>query len=459
MTPPEKQAVFCTKDTGYRGIWHGQTPTRDEYAYKYSGGLGTYPHQHRPFAVYRPEVHRTFFVWGGAPVDSWTRPRNESFGEGQLLHMVSYYDHATGRVPRPTILLDKWCSDPHDNPVLSIDEAGHLWVFSPSHGSGTTPSFIHRSVRPYDIDRFEMVEESLYAYPQPWHVPGEGFVLLHTLYQKGRALHVRRSDAEGRRWTEPAPLAKIAQGSYQTSALRPDGRAVGTAFNYHPPVGGLEARTNLYYMESHDLGRTWQTADGRPVPVPLTEPRNPALVHEYEAEGRKVYLKDFTFDGDGRPVILYLTSGGHEPGPKNDPRIWKTARWTGREWVRRDFTRSDNNYDMGQLSIEAPDLWRVIAPTETGAQPFNPGGEVALWLSRDQGLTWKRERMLTQGSRYNHTFVRRPANAHPDFYAFWADGDARRPSASRLYFSNRDGTEVRVLPEQMTADAAVPERV
>ncbi len=31
------------------------------------------------------------------------------------------------------------------------------------------------------------------------------------------------------------------------------------------------------------------------------------------------------------------------------------------------------------------DDWRIIGPTETGPQPFNPGGEIAMWTSRDQG--------------------------------------------------------------------------
>ena len=71
---------------GYRGIWYANQPSGDEYAYKYSGGLGTYCATHRPFAVHRPEVERTFFVYGGAPAD----------GERELLHLVSYYDHRTG---------------------------------------------------------------------------------------------------------------------------------------------------------------------------------------------------------------------------------------------------------------------------------------------------------------------------------------------------------------------------
>jgi len=46
-------------------------------------------------------------------------------------------------------------------------------------------------------------------------------------------------------------------------------------------------------------------------------------------------------------------------------------------------------------------------------------------------------------------------NAHPDFYAFWADGNGRQPSVSRLYFCNRQG-DVFVLPERMGGESEKP---
>ncbi len=35
------------KDDGYRGIWYMNQPSGDEYAFKYSGGLGTYCAKHQ----------------------------------------------------------------------------------------------------------------------------------------------------------------------------------------------------------------------------------------------------------------------------------------------------------------------------------------------------------------------------------------------------------------------------
>ena len=122
--------------------------------------------------------------------------------------------------------------------------------------------------------------------------------------------------------------------------------------------------------------------------LPLTRTNNPALAYDSRAEGLLVYLKDVNFDRDGQPVILFLTSKGFEPGPANGPRQWQTLRWTGKEWVRRPFTTSGNNYDHGSLYIEPDGTWRVIAPTELGPQPYNPGGEMVMWTSPDEGQTW-----------------------------------------------------------------------
>src|SRR4051812_10838603 len=108
-------------DESYRGIWYYNEPTRDEYKYKYSGGFATYPQQQEPIAIYRKEVDKTFFVFGGTTA-------HKGSDKQELLHMVSYYDHKTGQLPRPRILLNKRTSDAHDNPTLQVDAQGYLWV-------------------------------------------------------------------------------------------------------------------------------------------------------------------------------------------------------------------------------------------------------------------------------------------------------------------------------------------
>jgi hypothetical protein len=363
-------------------------------------------------------------------------------------------------VPRPTLLLNKETSDAHDNPVMSVDDEGYIWIFSAAHGT-SRPAYIHKSRRPYSVDEFDRVATTNFSYPQPWYLAGKGFLFLHTRYQSqgqgigsGRALYWMLSKS-GRTWTEPQRLAFALRGHYQVSWPGKD--RVGTVFNIHPPPLGLNERTNLYYLETRDGGSSWQTVDGQRIETPLESEQNAALVRDYHKEKLLVYLKDLQYDEDGRPVVVYLTSKGYEAGPKNGPRWFMLAKWTGEEWSFHRIAETDHNYDHGSIYLEQPDRWRFIAASGPGPQKWGTGGEIEMWMSRDRGRTWIKIRELTRNSRYNHTYPRRPLNAHPDFYAIWADGDAFAPSNSSLYFTNREGDRVRRLPVEMKADMEEPE--
>lgn len=469
-----QELTLNQKADGYRGIWYKNQPLDNVYKFKYSGGLGTYCAKHQPFAVYCPEVNKTFFCYGGVDENYHERFDLAKGGidgnkvENALYHMVSYYDHNTGKVPRPTLLLDKNTHDAHDNPVISVDDKGYIWIFSTSHGT-SRPSYIHRSSKPYDIEKFDLIEPvylsegeekplNNFSYLQAWHVPEKGFICFFTKYNApAKRTNYFMSSKDGVHWSEWTRLAAIDEGHYQISAL---GEGVaGAAFNYHPQGQGLNWRTNLYYMETPDFGRSWRAADYSTLELPLEKPDNAALVYDYQAEGLKVYLKDIRYDKNNRPLILFITSKGHRSGPENDPRTWRLARWTGKKWAINAITTSDNNYDMGSLWINEDGSLQIIAPTETGPQAYNPGGEIALWISKDQGASWTKQKNMTSGSPLNHTYVRRPVNAHPAFFGLWADGNGRQPSKSNLYFCDQNG-QVFKLPERMKGKAfARPKKV
>ncbi len=435
---------------GFRGIWYANQPSGDEYRFKYSGGMATYPQQHMPIAIYAEAANKTFFFFFGG--------RNAE--KNELLHMISYFDHETGLVARPRVLLNKKTSDAHDNPTLAIDDDGHFWIFSNAHGTGRR-AYIHRSTQPYAIDEFELIRDENFSYGQPWHLPEHGFVFLHTHYDAGRRMLYQWRSSTGREWGEREPLSRIEKGQYQVSLLHE--QTLATAFNMHPEPVGLNARANLYYMQTQDGGDTWTNAAGEDLNLPLTERDNAALAIDSIADEQLVYLKDIAFTSAGQPVVLYLNSSGYESGPKNDPRMLRVAHFDGDTWQVRDVTTTDHNYDYALLSIDRDadgnETWSVLGTTEPGPQPFCTGGEISLWTSRDYGTTWTKRRQLTTNSNWNHNFPRRPHNAHPDFYALWADGNALELSRSRMYFTNRDGTAVWQLPEVIEGDAMMAEPI
>jgi hypothetical protein len=448
--------LVLKKANGFKGIWYMNQPSNDEYVYKYSGGLAVYPANHRPFAVYSKEADKTFFCFGGTDEANTT-----------LLHNVSYFDHKTGKLANPVTLLDKKTIDAHDNPVISIDDQGFIWIFSTSHGL-SRPSYIHKSRKPYDIESFEVVNATElvngktqpfnnFSYFQVYPIKGKGFIALFTKYNPaGHRVIGFNTSRDGRVWNEWKVLAHIEDGHYQISA-ESNGK-VGVAFDYHPKGKGLNYRTNLHYLETSDFGETWQNIKGEKAALPLTDSKNMALVHDYGPEKLNCYLLDIAFDPKGKPAILVISSKGFEAGPENGPREWTLYRWLKNSWINQVVTTSDSNYDMGSVYVASDRIIRVIGPTVDGPQAYNPGGEVAMWLSIDGGKNWVKEKQLTQNSRMNHTYVRRPVGARPDFYGIWADGHGRKPSESNLYFTNEKGDVYR-LPRHSTDDMITPELI
>ena len=257
-------------------------------------------------------------------------------------------------------------------------------------------------------------------------------------------------------WTVGQEAGKPGHGLYQFTAAR--GTRVATAINNW--IGRTRNRSNLFYVQSDDMGRTWQTADGKDFALPIREVQCTALVRDFWGEGLQVYIQHLTFDCQGRPAILFLTSpaGQTNEGP-GDPRTWTVAHWTDGRWAFHPVTTSGHNFDCGSLYLEDDAHWRIIGPTEPGPQMWRGGGEVAMWSSADHGATWKKEKQLTRGSQQNHCYVRRPVDAQPEFYGLWADGHGHDKNAlCRIYFCTKAG-QVRVLPEKMDGEFAKPEMV
>jgi hypothetical protein len=413
--------IFCQNQRadGYKGIWFtlGQF---SQYGDKYSGGLGTYTSSHIPIAIYAKQVNKTFFVYGGT-----TRQ-----DEKHLLIMLSYFDHSKHVVPKPVIVYDKTgVDDPHDNASLAVDEKGYLWVFVSGRNT-TRPGIIFKGRHPFAIDSFEKIKEGEMTYPQPWWIANKGFMYLFTKYTNGRELYWTTSN-DGKQWQADQKLAAMG-GHYQLSNTR-NGKVV-SVFNYHPG-GDVNKRTNIYLVQTTDMGKTWTTIDGKTIQTPLTDIQSNAIVKDYAAEGKLVYLNDLNFDAAGNPVILAVVSRHFEPGPKGDPREWMIIHRKNNQWRFTKVCTSTHNYDMGSLYINN-NHWQIIGPTTAGPQPYGTGGEMVLWKSDDSGTTWH-ELPLTHKSVRNHSYARRPLNAHPGFYAIWADGNADTLSASVLYFCNK----------------------
>lgn len=436
---PEDQCLFNSKLDYFRGIWYGQTKL-ETGGYKYAGGLGTYTSHHGSTAIYHENSNKTFFTYGGTRLN-YNYEKSSQIGPDQLYIMVAEYDHQTDILSKPTLVFDKWTNDPHDNPSLGIDPEGHILLFAPSHGDLTTPSYILKSTQPASVDSFKVIEKSLFAYPQI-HMNEEGDgVLFYTSYQNGRILKFRKF-IKGKLQSEENVLSSIQAGHYQISTS--NSSKIGTAFNFIPRPAGSDYRTNLYYLETLDNGKSWQSVNGNHISLPISKHDNSILIKDYEKEGKIVYIMDMEYDDEANPVIIYNVSSNPFPDDNASSSSLMVSFYKNNEWNTRFITTSDHNYNMGTLKI-TDQKWTIIAPTTPGPQKNAAGGELELWASYDKGYSWKQERRLTTNSINNHNYVKKVENTRNEFGYIWADGNAITPSDSRLYYTDGNGLTIQLM--------------
>lgn len=465
---------------GYHGIYYdlGQDASftvggQDYKVAKYAGGLGTYPQQTAPIAVYDQASHKTFFVYGG------TLP-----GQNSLKNMVGYYDHATGMMAKPRVVRSVGGTDVHQNATLQIDAAGYLWVFAHSHGTSGSGN-VYRSAAPGSINSFiDVTASSLLtslfpgnpdlAYGNPDIRPDGRVMEVHNIYGDGRAVHVATGQISGSGdaivWNETSTSDTRLMdfgGHYAISRRR--GEKTGIVANWHN--GGLDHRTNLYYLESTDFGATWTTANGTTLPGALTSSSNPALVHTFNSNDELVYVKSLDFDANGKPVILFVTvpdgdNVGHDAGPHSGGgydaiagrRKVRTAHYNGSSWDIREVTTTDHNYDHGEIWVDDEGNWHVLGAFVDGPQEWGCGGDIALYSSGDQGATWTLDKQLTSAESLNMTYPRLVEDADDGFFALWADGDGwgEATSHSSLYFMTANGTVYQMPIDFGGSDFAAP---
>lgn len=432
------------KVDGYKGIWF-ILGKMDEYGSKYSGGLATYTAKHIPLSIYSEKANKTFFVYGGTTGED----------KRYLLCMIGSYDHSTGTVSKPVVVYDKkGVNDPHDNPSLAMDDEGYLWVFV-SGRAKARPGFKYRSDKPYSTESFTMMTKEEMTYPQPKYISGKGFLNLFTKYTGIRELYFETSK-DGLTWSNDQKIAGMKMpgdtksGHYQASGQL--GEKVVFFCNWHPN-GNVDKRTNLYYYQTVDFGKTWTTIDGEKLNLPISEVSNPGLVREYFSKGKNVYVKDVSFDEAGNPIALYVVSNGANPGPENGLRDWFVTYWNGKEWIDRKVTTSDHNYDMGSLITDG-NKWTVVAPVQNSPQKWGGGGEVVMYETINKGVTWKRNQ-ITKNSIRNHNYIRKSVGGKDPFLYFWSDGNPLEFSKSQMYFGDSKG-QIWQLPFDMKGDNEKP---
>jgi hypothetical protein len=397
-------------------------------------------------AQYAPAAGKTFFAYAGGP-ESQTAPPEQT--PPQM--MVGCFDHRSQTVSRPVVLVENLPTSSYGAPALTLDTAGHVWVFVSCFGQ-PQPCSIFKSTKPYDISSWEKVTDLNATAVQPWYVPGRGFLVIHSLTSEEQPRVWFSTSPDGLAWSKPQLLADFGKGHTFISGRY--NNKVGVMLTYQPEDKPGQF-TNLYYLETSDFGRTWQAYPRKNIDVPLRSADGPAMVCNFGAEWRYL-LRDFVFDARGNPIVLYIMRHTKNVSSLPNTRIWYTTRWAIREWETTSTVRTDSDFDGGCISSEKI-VWYMTVPTIAGPQPNNAGGSLVRWRSEDQGRSWYPQQ-LTHDESVNSNWVRHPVDAAPEMSLLWADGDMRKPSPSRICFADREGNAY-VLPTTMPAESQKPELV
>ncbi|WP_102798919.1 BNR-4 repeat-containing protein [Bowmanella denitrificans] len=456
-------------NSGYNGIHYKQYFSASQQAIKYSGNFATYTAKHRPLAIYDASKNKTFFTYGsGIGEESTSESTKRTLGI-----FVGCFDHVTDELCVPKVVTVKGMNadgrigsivdDPHDNAALLIDQSGYLWVYV-SGRSRMREMEVYKSESPHDHSKFVNVtddefkelmdtRERMMSYPQPWLVEYEEKlqkVLIHNQYTNGRELYIK---LPGQKSTK-----LVSGGHYAVSHAK--GKRLVVAYNSHglgnSNPAHVDSRSNLYFMESNDGGKTWMNSNGMSLDskFPLVTDSDDTRIMRYffaenDPKNWYIYLKDIKINIDGTINVLYVASKSADPTNTSARRELVLATKSDSGWffntVRTDI---NHNYSTGFVADGGKRIVFPVYKPGTNKQQF-AGGTVYIGTFKNSSWGWS-ELTACQYPGQNHNYVRDVINGKPDFEFFWgqADGEfkANSPKLDMYYF---DGSDARVMPYEM----------
>ncbi|MCV2885527.1 BNR repeat-containing protein [Aestuariibacter sp. AA17] len=413
----------------YQGLWY-ELPQYfgEDKVPKYSGAMGTATTKHRPLAIYSDKHNKTFFTYGGLD------PAKPS----QMAIYVGCYNHSNKRLcSNPTLVTVKPnVLDQHDNASILIDKDGYIWVYVSGRNT-SRPGLVYKSRYQGSISVFDQVTSTpypaLFAYPQPWLTETNGKVLLHTQYTNGRELYITQNNT----------TTKMVKGGHYAISYT-DGDRIVMAYNSHVN-NHPDYRTNVYFMESFDGGRTWKNRFGDALPLPLEQFDSRAALRDgYRNTGYFTYLKDIKINQNGEAVVLFTVS------KTADPTNFTHRRSLIKVIVHRDgrlsittvgsadvvHGRFEENHNYSSAMIDSLTGHVFATGYEAGySMRDRAGGNIyRFWGNVMSGI------QVTYDHMQHHNFLRdvykKTPNSASDFSMFWASGhptDNTIPSQLHYY--------------------------
>lgn len=392
---------------------------------------------HAPRAAFDARTNRTYFTYRSGGRDDDTR----------CAIWVGWYDHNEGRVHRSVRVLERPPVSADDGPAMVLDEAGYIWIFVGSDRPGA--AVVLKSEQPNNASSFSVTARLSFSDPQPWYQGQRGFLLLCYVNKEDRCLPAMTTSRDGIQWAEPVVLADLGGRHCFVAGRHKD--KIGLVFNRSLDKDHPDLYTDLYYLESRDWGQSWHSADGRKIELPIEQVDHFSRMRDYCSMKRITSIKDVNFDRMGNPTVLYMSTFAPEVRGRRLRKTWYTARWF-RQWYTTGLIMSDHIGDSGCLLIDERMNWTLLATTDPGLCEGMAGGDVVMWLSRDQGRSWYRGTLTEKRHCWG---IRRAWPASAEMTAMWLGADIDDFQGATIYYSDDSGS-VRKLPGGMDGDWGVP---
>ena len=243
----------------------------------------------------------------------------DSTEEG-FFDVVRTLDRKTGEWS-PTYTLGKANGD-HGRPAMTIDSKGYLHVVYGIHHNSVP---YRRSLRPNDAS--EWTEETTFggrlSYPTLVCGPDDTLLLSGRYGWDGVRLYAK---PPRKPWEDRGLIIKGNDDCFSYAAYHeglawgPDHKTLHLSCSFFQGKskeshnwGSIQS---VNYMRSHDLGRTWERADGTPIELPATAETMDVLLAG-EGLDPKPGIRNtgaIVVDSKGNPYVLYYRNTPEKPG-------------------------------------------------------------------------------------------------------------------------------------------------
>ena len=318
--------------------------------------------------------------------------------DGQFLVKIRTLDKNTGQWS-PTYAVGE-AFDNHGGPSLTADSSGYLHiVYHPHHH----PFRYRRSLRPNDAS--EWTEEISFGttctYSSLICLPDDTLVLACRESSKQRwKLNLYDKPADSM-WRGPRTIlhgqARSGYTRWQAAlAIGPDNKTIHMSFMlYEQAIRKIGYAVG--YLRSADRERTWQRSDGTLVDLPATPETIDVVAGAGNADGPANFRPgNIAVDSNGAPWLIYCRMDCQpfdtwiaRPDGKGGWRSISLLPSIQRQWPRRAvktpgsivFGRDGKMY----IAVTTVDM----SVEDESAQWGHPSAEIALLVSKDQGLTFE----------------------------------------------------------------------